>query len=126
MPHPALPELEAKPKQGRLQKRRPAPAAAAAVPASADPTVTGACASTSAAAAEPPPDAPDAKRRAVGAAAGAVAGAAGSVTVPEPLLPNWRAAKDAQGRLYFYCTLTGEVSWHKPLRNAPQVALPGV
>ena len=49
-----------------------------------------------------------------------------SESVPEPLLPNWRAAKDAQGRLYFYCTLTGEVSWHKPLRNAPQVALPGV
>ena len=33
----------------------------------------------------------------------------------EPLLPNWHAAKDADGRLYFYCTLTGEVSWHKPL-----------
>ena len=33
----------------------------------------------------------------------------------DTLLPNWHAAKDSEGRLYFYCTLTGEVSWHKPL-----------
>ena len=66
------------------------------------------------------------KRRAVepAAAAGASAGPV-VVELAEPLLPNWRAAKDAQGRLFFYCTLTGEVSWHKPLRNPP-VSLPGV
>ena len=102
-------------RNGKLQKRKApaaaAPAAAAAsASASADPAAPTGAADTS----EPSPAARDAKRR-----AGEPASKGGRVAVEladgEPLLPNWHAAKDSDGRLYFYCTLTGEVSWHKPL-----------
>ena len=110
VPHPALKDYEAKLKNGRnvLQKRaKPdGPAAAQMRPR--------AVAKTPSPAAAP---APASKRRAVDEAAGGAARPV-AVEVPggEPLLPNWRAAKDGQGRLYFFCALTGEVSWHKPRR----------
>ena len=105
-------------RNGKLQKRK-APSVA---PATAASTSAAASAATPAAPAAPAeavdifdltPGACDTKRRAGEAAS------TGRVAVEladgDPLLPNWHAAKDSEGRLYFYCTLTGEVSWHKPL-----------
>ena len=67
-------------------------------------------------------------QRESGAASRFSSGLPGNVAVELPggeqLLPNWRPAKDAQGRLYFYCLLTGETSWHKP-RPMPALSLPG-
>ena len=102
-------------RNGKLQKRKaPADAAPAAAPASASASADPAAPTGAADTSEPSPAARDAKRR-----AGEPASKGGRVAVEladgEPLLPNWHAAKDSDGRLYFYCTLTGEVSWHKPL-----------
>ena len=105
-------------RNGKLQKRKaPAAAAPAAAPASASASASASPAASASGAAdtsEPSPAARDAKRR-----AGEPASKGGRVAVEladgETLLPNWHAAKDSDGRLYFYCTLTGEVSWHKPL-----------
>ena len=117
-PHPALRDFEAKMRNGKLQKRKaPSDAAAASASASAStPAATPAAPAAPAIAVDIfdlPPDARDAKRRAGEPAS------TGRVAVEladgDTLLPNWHAAKDSEGRLYFYCTLTGEVSWHKPL-----------
>jgi hypothetical protein len=99
-------------RNGKLQKRKaPAAAAPAAAPASADPAAPTGAADTS----EPSAAAREAKRRAGEPASKGGGRVAVELADGEPLLPNWHAAKDSDGRLYFYCTLTGEVSWHKPL-----------
>lgn len=119
-PHPALRDFEAKMRNGKLQKRKAPPAA----PADAASASTSASTSTSASAAAPAapadavdifdlsPGARDAKRRTEPASTTRLAV---ELADGNTLLPNWHAAKDSEGRLYFYCTLTGEVSWHKPL-----------
>ena len=139
VPHPALKALEAK--NGKRQKRkRPdgsddanegeaaAPPAAAAAARAASASPAPACSTD---AADPGGGGGSGKRRAVGESGTASrfsSGLPGNVAVELPggeqLLPNWHPAKDAQGRLYFYCLLTGETSWHKP-RPMPALSLPG-
>ena len=136
VPHPALQALEAK--KGKLQQKRrrtdggaDANEGAAAAPPAAAALVPPAACSSSAADGSGGGGGGSGKRRAVGEVGAASRGSGalpGNVAVELPggeqLLPNWRPAKDAQGRLYFYCLLTGETSWHKP-RLLPSLSLPG-
>lgn len=51
--------------------------------------------------------------------AGGAAAAAAPATVEAPLPEGWGAAKDAQGRTYFWHKSTKKVQWDRPNVDTP-------